>query len=198
MVCAHQILFILPVTYGAERTEAHGICIQRMEQKKRKETQTKWKSHSGYLLCRAEIYIHHCYTLLHSIACAPSKQTHIQCQIEYNENKRRRMKAFLFVSVNKQRSRDNINIKFIYPLQIWCEVYFFSAPTFPPQYYTNWTQPEVKPFELSRLNARCTNPATNANPPVINTKSYPSIPTYGLSMCRRLFSAPQFHFDWAI
>lgn len=36
MVCAHQILFILHITYGAERTEAHGICIQRMEQEKKK------------------------------------------------------------------------------------------------------------------------------------------------------------------
>lgn len=142
MVCAHQILFILHVTYGAKRTRsircaANGWRMNKKERRKKKTTQTKWKSHSGYLLCRAEIYIHHivgivthCYIQSH--VRSANRHTHTQCKIENDKNKRRRRwlrewrHFYLFQSTNS-RSRDNINIKFIYPLQIWCDVFFFFS-----------------------------------------------------------------------
>lgn len=106
-----------------------------------------------------------------------------------------RMEAFLFVSVKQQPSRDNINIKFIYPLQIWCDVFLSFFHHFH-HIIIRCAYTPTRGEALWNESVQCAvHEPCHKCKPKFNQHKVTSIHTDVLSL---FFSAPQFHFGWAI
>lgn len=142
-----------------ENEERCAMCMQwtiQRQNTEKKSSQTKWKSHWDTLEKRftytivthqmLSIQSHICTHITHIntntyiYASSANRLTNAKLKIIKIKggDSGCQMKAFLFVSVNKQPSRDNINIKFVYPLQIWCDV-FFSLSLLRSPHCSKWS-----------------------------------------------------------